>query len=214
MVPKLSEDRLRLALQARKKVEAGLSLSDAEKRALDALEQVEAHTVFLHQAESVPIGVYCEWSGRQHKVVKEQAERYGLPIGGKTVSIPAALHAFHDLIAKFHGKLVPSGIPATDDDVLAEAMWRSKDPLQAAFIKQRIRKEKRQNDVAEGLLIDAGQIAQDLTVIGRKIANAIEQFERRFGVEVGDAFRQLVDDIGREINMVTPSTETDNAKSE
>jgi hypothetical protein len=49
---------------------------------------------------AVPKGIYCELSGRQHKVVSDCQARYGLPVLGETVDLFVVVRWFHDLLAK------------------------------------------------------------------------------------------------------------------
>src|SRR5687767_10418373 len=60
---------------------------------------------------SIPQKHWRAMSGRQTKVINEQAERYGLPFGGPSVNLPAFVRAFHDFLADNAIKL------AKDDDL-------------------------------------------------------------------------------------------------
>src|SRR4051794_36283760 len=53
-------------------------------------------------------------SGRQAKVINEQAERYGLAFGGPTIDLPRFVRTLHDFLAKNALKL------ARDDDELMQ----------------------------------------------------------------------------------------------
>lgn len=44
-------------------------------------------------------------SGRQTKVLNEQAERYGIPLGGRTINLPAVVRALHEFLARNARKL-------------------------------------------------------------------------------------------------------------
>ena len=47
-------------------------------------------------------------SGRQTKVINEQAARYDLPFGGPTIDLPDVVRALHDFLAK-HAQRLASG---------------------------------------------------------------------------------------------------------
>ena len=51
-------------------------------------------------------------SGRQTKVLNEQADRYGLPLGGPVIDLPKLARALHDFLAANAKKL------NTDDTAL------------------------------------------------------------------------------------------------
>ncbi len=55
-------------------------------------------------------------SGRQTKVINEQAERYGIPFGGATINLPTVVRALHDFLADNAVKL------ARDDDPLMQGV--------------------------------------------------------------------------------------------
>ena len=50
--------------------------------------------------ETVTKGTWVKWSGRQHKTLGEQAARYGVPIGGATISLPEVARWLHDFLAR------------------------------------------------------------------------------------------------------------------
>lgn len=48
---------------------------------------------------SIPQKHWREMSGRQAKIINEQADRYGLPFDGATVDLPAVVKALHNFLA-------------------------------------------------------------------------------------------------------------------
>ncbi len=65
-------------------------------------------------------------SGRQAKVLQEQAARYGIPFGGSTIDLPEVVRALHDFLA--NAKYQLRGVKATAGAAasarrLAEFRW-------------------------------------------------------------------------------------------
>lgn len=97
-------------------------LSRDKQRAVDRSKRESADKQLRGILSKCPKGVYSELSGRQHKVLDEQAGRYGLPLLGKEIDLGAVLRRFHDLL-RDHGDQIagerPDGQPVTewDEDV-------------------------------------------------------------------------------------------------
>jgi len=78
----------------------------AEERA--ALRRHERHQEEQRRwqyYESIPQKHWRQMSGRQTKVLAEQADRYGLPFGGRTVNLPKLVRALHEFLAANARKL-------------------------------------------------------------------------------------------------------------
>lgn len=59
---------------------------------------------------SIRKGEWAEWSGRQIRTINDQAARYGAPIGGPSIDLPAFVRWFHDFLAERSRALaVPEG---------------------------------------------------------------------------------------------------------
>jgi hypothetical protein len=114
------EDFLRAC--ARAKMGQGKSLTSAESAALKRVERAEEDKLRQKFYASIPKKDYTVMSGRQRKVLLEQAARYGMPIGGETISLPDLARWLHDFLAKNSHRLL--GDPKTD--AAEEATIRSR----------------------------------------------------------------------------------------
>lgn len=88
------------------------------QRELAALRRVEAAAEEKRRWEyyaTIPQKHWREMSGRQTKILKEQASRYGIPFADKEIDLPAVVLALHDFLATNKTKL------ARDDDGEAES---------------------------------------------------------------------------------------------
>lgn len=77
----------------------GKPLKRAQKRDADWYRASAAEATIAAYVAAVPKGDYVRLSGRQHKLLADQARLYDLPVDGPTVDLAAALSAMHDLIA-------------------------------------------------------------------------------------------------------------------
>ncbi len=78
----------------------------------------------------------------------------------------------------------------TDADPL---MSGSSSPWLEKYREQAARKAKRENDKAEGLLIDSSSLSAQLSEIGRVFREEAAAIERLHGVAIGDLIRSAVD---------------------
>lgn len=77
-----------------------MPLSQAEERAVKKFEKAEAEKRRWAVYESIPKKDFVAMTGRQVKVLNEQAARYGLPMGGATIHLPNFLSALSGFLAK------------------------------------------------------------------------------------------------------------------
>src|SRR5215510_9029642 len=84
-----------LVARAYRKVMDRQELSKQERSALKRHEKEKEERLRWQYYGSIPQKHWRQMSGRQTKVLNEQADRYGLPFGGPTVSLPAFVKAFH-----------------------------------------------------------------------------------------------------------------------
>jgi len=144
-----------------------------------------------------------EWSGRQIKVINEQAERYGLPIGSATIDLPAFVKALHEFLADNARKLAG----ADDDDpeiagVASPALERKR--------QFECRKLELQIEREQGLWIERRIIHDGHSRIGGILRVAGEALLRQFGSRAQKILNDALDNCKREIDRLLAS-DGDNA---
>ena len=87
-------------------------------------------------------------------------------------------------------------------------------PWLERYREQMARKIQRENDMAEGVLIAAADVAQRCRLIGEVFRREAEAIERAYGGEVGDAIRGMVDRTAREWEQVAGRAEVEEAGAE
>lgn len=106
----MSDEILRRAIDKTRRSEP---LSRDERRAFDRAKREKAEKDLRDGLASLPKKLYVELSGRQHKVLDEQASRYGLPLLGKSIDVGQVLRRFHDLL-RDHGDALSGETPAPE----------------------------------------------------------------------------------------------------
>src|SRR5689334_5769743 len=101
-----------LAQRAIKKISTGQTPTVQEQASLKRYEKDREEKLRWQYYGSIPQKHWREMSGRQTKVINEQAERYGIPFGGAFIDLRKVVRSLHDFLAKNRAKL------NTDDDLM------------------------------------------------------------------------------------------------
>lgn len=94
-----------LAASALKKRQAGDTPTSRELTALRKIEKEREEKARWEYYASIPKKHWVEMSGRQPKVINEQATRYKIPFDGRTINLPDVIRALHDFLAT-HGRRI------------------------------------------------------------------------------------------------------------
>ena len=185
----LEQSQQQLALSGLRKQSAGQKLTREEtaavKRFLKEKEEKERDAYY----RTVPQKHYVQMTGRQPKVLKEQAALYGLPIGEKTVDLFKALRAYHDLLAEHGHKLLKAEEPGLLNGPPTESLERL-----------RLAKAKREEFA---YMKDLGQyrhvekVQQGLTSFANVMRQAIETLEREYGEGPRSILAEALDEAVR-----------------
>lgn len=88
------------AAECLRKQKAGQTPSRSELSALTKLRSQREEEERWRHYRSVPKKHYVSMSGRAHKILDDQAARYGIPLMGPVVDLPALVTWFHDFLAE------------------------------------------------------------------------------------------------------------------
>jgi IS4 transposase len=141
---------------------------------------------------AIPQKHWREMSGRQTKVLNEQAARYGIPFGGATINLPAVVRALHDFLADNAAKL------AREDDPLMQG--NSASPALEAYRVERAALARLDRMERERLLVPRDDVRQALGRIAAILRNAGEALQRQCGPAGVDILFEALDDAQREID--------------
>ncbi|WP_417851060.1 hypothetical protein [Thalassoglobus sp.] len=175
-----------LANSAYRKVMAGEQPTAQEKAALKRYEKEQEETRRWQYYESIPQKHWRQMSGRQTKVLNEQAERYGIPFGGRTINLPQVVHALHDFLAANARKFID------DDDDLLNANVSS--PALERYREERAKLAKLDRLEREQRLVSRDEIRQGLGQIAGILRTAGDVLQRQYGNGAVEILNEALDD--------------------
>lgn len=181
-----------LARAAKRKLDAGERPSRSEKRALDRLRKEQEEKLRWQFYGAVPQKHYREMSGRQAKVLHDQAQRTGIPFDLPTINLVEVVRRFHDFLADKKHLLWKPGDDPDDMAMLGEATpalekWREEKWKLARL--ERLEKEQQllPRVVVHKALVDFATIVRNLG----------EQLAKHHGDEALELLNEALDDYDR-----------------
>ncbi len=153
-------------------------LTRKEQSTLSRFERDREERLRWQYYETIPKKHWQRMSGRQVKVINEQAARYGLPIGGPTIDLAAFIPAFHDFLARNSQKL------AQEEDELLRSGHAS--PALEWYRRERARLARLDRRAREGELISWREFDYVVRELTDLVRGAGERLYRDYGKEVGD----------------------------
>jgi hypothetical protein len=189
--PAIPPAEAELVARAYRKVMGKEPLTAQERAALKRHEREKEERLRWQFYGSIPQKHWRQMSGRQAKVLIEQAERYGLPFGGPTVSLPALARALHDFLADNALKL------AQDDDPLLQG---GGSPALEQYRVERAALARLDRLEREGSLIPRDAARAALARVAAILRSAGEALGRQFGSAATDLLYEALDDAEREID--------------
>jgi hypothetical protein len=178
--------------RAIKKVIGNDNLTREEQQALKRHEKEKEERLRWQYYRSIPQKHWREMSGRQTKVLQEQADRYGLPFGGATVDLPALARALHDFLAENALKLARE-----DDDPLLNGGTSS--PALERYREERAALARLDRLERERVLIPRDRCREALGRVAAILRSAGDTLGRQFGPGATELLYEALDDATREV---------------
>lgn len=181
-----------LVQRAYRKLMEGQDLTRDERALVKRHEKEKEEQLRWRYYASIPQKHWRTMSGRQTKVINEQAARYGLPFGGPTVNLPALARALHDFLADNAWKL------SRDEDPLMSA-GGSSSPALERYREERAALARLDRLQREGDLLPRDQVRAALGQIASLIRGAGDALARQFGAAAVEILEEALDDAAREV---------------
>ncbi len=189
-----------LAASALDKRRRGQKPSGGELAALKRVERAREEEQRWAFYGSIPKKHWLAMSGRQTKVVNEQALRYGIPFGGRSIDLPAVVKAIHDFLASNARKLAAGD---DDDPCLAGAS----SPALEMYRRERAKIARLDRLEREDELLPREVVHTFLGRLAPLLRDAGESLNREFGAEALATYNTMLDDVERAIEtLVQPTT--------
>lgn len=173
-----------LAAQAIAKNAAGIKPTTQEQAALRRISRKSEEQERWHHYRTIPQKHWREMSGRQAKVINEQAARYDLPFAGPFVDLPELVKALHDLLATHKFRLATDPTPEEPDELTRERTLTAR--------LKRLEAEKQ--------LLPRGFVREFLQRLAAHHRRFGDRLQKQFGNAAHDMFERLVADVGREMD--------------
>jgi len=181
-----------LVARAYRKLMDRKELSKEERAALRRHEKQKEEKLRWQYYVAIPQKHWREMSGRQTKVLNEQAERYKIPFGGASISLPSVVRALHDFLAENALKL------ARDDDSL---MQGTGSPALERYREERAALARLDRLEREGALIPRDIARESLGRIAAILRSAGDTLQQQFGAEAVNVLYEALDDAQREMDQ-------------
>lgn len=197
-------DRELAAAAIKKRAENALP-SPRELAALRRWEKLKEEERRWDIYETIPKKHWQTMSGRQTKVLNEQAVRYGLPFGGRTIDLPAVVRSLHNFLAANAVKLA-----GNDESGNRETVDQRRHRAAAADLLELQVAERR------GKVVDRDQAHEMLGRIAGVLRAAGETLRRLYGREVHAVLDEALNDAEHEIQRYfgNGQTKNENEKAE
>jgi hypothetical protein len=177
---------------ALRKVANRQELNREERAALRRYEKQKDERLRWERYASIPQKHWREMSGRQTKVINEQADRYSLPLGGPVINLPKLARALHDFLAENALKL------AKEDDPLLAGGGNS--PALERYREERAALARLDRLEREGELLPREQVRESMGRIAAMLRAAGDTLQRQFGPAAVEILYEALDDAGREVD--------------
>jgi hypothetical protein len=182
-----------LAMAALDKQRRGESPTREERDALRRYEEAHDETLRIKHYSSIRKKEWVEWSGRQVKVINEQAERYGAPIGGATIDIRNVAKWLHDFLAQNSRRL---SNPDNDDPDYAGCS----SPALEQFREVRTKREELAYERDLKIWIRRDDVRKGFIIIADRMKKANEALLKQFGAKAQKILNDAWEDVTREID--------------
>lgn len=191
--PQLSEDVRRLAAEAMRKRTAGQVPTVRERKAFETWEAHKEEQAFLAFARRVPKRIYKEMSGRQDKVINDQAERHRMPLVGPTVDLFMLATWLHNFLADNSLRL---RTPLGEDALMFD---EGSDPWLTEYRKQSALKVRLEREEKERKLLPRDKCHESLANFSTALRRFGEWLEKKYGRDALEMFNATLEDASREL---------------
>jgi hypothetical protein len=181
----------RLAAEAVRKMARGEPLTVREQTALKRYEKERDENLRWKHYATIPQKHWRRMSGRQTKVINEQAVLYGIPFGGPTINLCEVVKALHDFLAANARKL-SADYDLLGSDTSSPALERYREERAAIAKLDRLERERqlvRRDDVRMGL----ARVANILQTAGDLLA-------QHYGPGAAEIVTEALSDAEREVD--------------
>ena len=193
----LSAHDRKLAQAAITKEQHGHKPTREEARALKRVRAADEENKRWHYYRTIPKKHWATMSGRQQKVLNEQAKRYGVPLARATIDLTEVATWLHDFLSTHARRLLA---PAEGDELLASG---SDSPALEEYRKAKAALANLDLATRRREMLSADDVRMICETYGGHIKRATRTLKRRYGAAAGeiitDALQAAADDLDRSL---------------
>lgn len=176
--------------RAYRKVMDGKELTRAEREILKRHEKQKEERLRWLYYHAIPQKHWRQMSGRQTKVINDQAVRYSIPFGGASIDLPNVVKALHDFLAENARRL------AREDDAMLQG---GSSPALERYRNERAELARLDRLERQGRLLPRDEVRETLGRIASILRDAGDTLLRQFGTSAAEILHEALDDSDREI---------------
>ena len=178
-------------LVALQKQRSGQTITAQERETLKRWERKREEETRWKHYNNISQKHWREMSGRQAKQLIEQAERHGIPFGGRTICLPEVVKAYHDFLVR-NARILAR---ADDEDLYSNVTSPALERLREETYKlRRLERLKREDE-----LVDRNIMHDCLARLAGVLRRAGDRLQRRCGPEAFAIYNEALDGIDREL---------------
>jgi hypothetical protein len=180
------------ALTAKLKQAKGGDLTKSEISLVKKYDEIVAESNREDALLNLPKGIYCKLSGRQQKVVDEQAVRYGLAIDGSKIDLYQVLKKFHDILAEWGPTI--NELQGAEGSLRTEKLRREIELLERRSKSIEIDIKNKQDE-----FIDRNTLRVRMEWLANKLRTVSERLGKRFGADAQVLLNHALSQIEEEL---------------
>lgn len=180
------------ALTAKLKQAKGGDLTKSEISLVKKYDEIVAESNREDALLNLPKGIYCKLSGRQQKVVDEQAVRYGIAIDGSKIDLYQVLKKFHDILAEWGPTI--NELQGAEGSLRTEKLRREIELLERRSKSIELDIKNKQDE-----FIDRNTLRVRMEWLANKLRTVSERLGKRFGAEAQVLLNHALSQIEEEL---------------
>lgn len=193
-VPGITAADKHLASVALGKIKRGENPARDENAALRRVQLAMDEKKKWALYRAIPQADWCRLSGRQRKIIRDQARKLNLPMGAESIDLAVFLPALHDLFSRLDAGMV-NGLGAGDADARLKMAKAEIAELQLAE--------------RSGRLVSRAAVQQCYAVIGHSLRKAGELLGKHHGAEAQRILDERLDHAQSLLDAILEAAQAD-----
>lgn len=198
----------RLAASARAKLARGEAPTARETLSLNRVDRDLIADYGARYVRQVPQATYLEWVGRTQRVVRAQADHFGMPFLGKSINVPEVLRRLHDVLAQVRANAIPPAQRAAESSDEAGKDNRSA-TAEIRLLEAKADLVEDERDVKRQELLPRASVHEIHSRMARVLRSMGERIGKNYGPHAHRMVNEALDDYEHLIDAFMEQPDTD-----